>query len=66
VKVNRVLVSGALARVELTGLVGANGHAEPQHFEVELTRARLDELGLQTGQPVRLTSSRLRVFPAGR
>ncbi len=66
VKVDRVLVSGALARVELTGLVGANGHAEPQHFEVELTRARLDELGLQAGQPVRLTSSRLRVFPAGR
>jgi sulfate transport system ATP-binding protein len=66
VKVNRVLVSGALARVELTGLVGANGHAEPQHFEVELTRERLGELGLQAGQPVRLTSSRLRVFPAGR
>ena len=66
VKVDRVLVSGALARVELTGLVGANGHAEPQHFEVELTRERLDELGLRTGQPVRLISSRLRVFPAGR
>ena len=66
VKVNRVLVSGAVARVELTGLVGSNGHAEPQHFEVELTRARLNELGLRTGQPVRLTSSRLRVFPAGR
>jgi sulfate transport system ATP-binding protein len=66
VKVNRVLVSGAVARVELTGLVGSNGHAEPQHFEVELTRARLDQLGLRAGQPVRLTSSRLRVFPAGR
>jgi hypothetical protein len=33
---------------------------------VELTRERLGELGLQAGQPVRLTSSRLRVFPAGR
>ena len=66
VKVNRVLVSGAIARVELTGLIGANGHAEPQHFEVELTRERLAELGLQPGQPVRLTSSRLRVFPLAR
>jgi sulfate transport system ATP-binding protein len=64
VKVNRVLVSGALARVELVGLVGSNGHAEPQHFEVELTRERLSELQLQAGQPVRLISSRLRVFPA--
>jgi len=66
VKVNRVLVSGAIARVELTGLIGANGHAEPQHFEVELTRERLSELGLEAGQPVRLTSSRLRVFPLER
>src|SRR5262245_6779644 len=65
-KVNRVLVSGAIARVELTGTVGANGHAEPQHFEVELTRQRLDELGLRPGQPVRLTSSRLRAFPLDR
>jgi len=66
VKVNRVLLSGATARVELTGVVGSNGHAEPQHFEVELTREHLAELGLQPGQPVRLTSSRLRVFPLAR
>ena len=66
VKVNRVLVSGAIARVELTGLIGANGHAEPQHFEVELTRQQLADLALQVGQPVRLTSSRLRVFPLER
>jgi sulfate/thiosulfate transport system ATP-binding protein len=63
VKVNRVLLSGATARVELTGVIGTNGHAEPQHFEVELTRQQLTDLGLQPGQPVRLTSSRLRVFP---
>ena len=44
VKVNRVLLSGATARVELTGLIGANGHAEPQHFEVELTRQQLADL----------------------
>jgi len=63
-KVNRVLLSGATARVELTGIVGSNGHAEPQHFEVELTREQLANLGLVAGQSVRLTSSRLKVFPA--
>jgi sulfate transport system ATP-binding protein len=56
-------VSGATARVELTCKTGVNGHAETQHFEVELTRDQLNDLGLQPGQPVRLTSSRLRVFP---
>jgi sulfate transport system ATP-binding protein len=66
VKVSRVLLSGATARVELTGLVGSNGHAEPQHFEVEMTRQQLADLALQPGQPVRLTSSRLRVFPSER
>jgi sulfate transport system ATP-binding protein len=66
VKVNRVLVSGATARVELTGFLGANGHAEPQHFEVELTREQLAALNLQPGQAVRLTSRRLRVFPLER
>ena len=53
--------SGATARVELTGIVGNNGHAEPQHFEVELTREQLADLGLVAGQSVRLTSSRLGV-----
>ena len=66
VKVSRVLLSGATARVELTGVIGSNGHAEPQHFEVELTRQQLSDLGLRPGQPVRLTSARLRVFPAAR
>jgi sulfate transport system ATP-binding protein len=64
--VQRVLVSGATARVELTGDVGANGTAEPPHFEVEITRAQLAALNLQPGQAVRLTSSRLRVFPLER
>ena len=43
-KVNRVLLSGATARVELTGIVGSNGHAQPQRFEVELTRDQLADL----------------------
>jgi hypothetical protein len=48
----------------VTGIVGSNGHAQPQHFEVELTRDQLADLGLVAGQSVRLTSSRLKVFPA--
>jgi sulfate transport system ATP-binding protein len=63
--VQRVLVSGATARVELTGPAGANGSGVP-HFEVEMTRERLAALNLQPGQAVRLTSSRLRVFPLDR
>jgi sulfate transport system ATP-binding protein len=61
--VQRVLLSGALARVELTAKVGINGSAEPARFEVEITRDQLAQLNLQPGQAVRLTSSRLRVFP---
>ncbi len=64
--VQRVLLSGAVARVELTAKVGVNGGAGPAHFEVEITRERLAQLNLQPGQAVRLTSSRLRVFPADR
>src|SRR5262245_10101472 len=65
-QVQRVLPSGATARVELTGSVPTNGTAELPHFEVEITREQLAELNLQPGQAVRLTSSRLRVFPLDR
>jgi sulfate/thiosulfate transport system ATP-binding protein len=64
--VHRVLVGGATARVELTGIFGHNGPAEPRHFEVEVTREQLARLDLKPGQAVRLTSSRLRVFPLDR
>jgi sulfate transport system ATP-binding protein len=64
--VQRVLPSGATARVELTGSVGTNGTAEQRLFEVEITREQLAALNLQPGQAVRLTSSRLRVFPLDR
>jgi len=64
-QVQRVMVSGATARVELTGHA-VNGTDEPPRFEVEITRERLAQLDLQPGQAVRLTSSRLRVFPADR
>jgi len=65
-QVRRVLPSGATARIELTGQRGPDGGPDPPHFEVEITRERLAELNLQPGQSVRLTSSRLRVFPSDR
>lgn len=64
--VSRILLSGATARVELTGRIGLNGHAQQQHFEVELTRQELANLGIWPGQSVRLTSSRLKIFPLER
>jgi sulfate transport system ATP-binding protein len=64
--VRRVLVSGAVARVELTGDAAGGEAVEPPRFEVEITRERLGQLNLQPGQAVRLTSSRLRVFPVDR
>ncbi|HEX5957315.1 MAG TPA: sulfate ABC transporter ATP-binding protein [Hyphomicrobiaceae bacterium] len=64
--VRRVLVSGAIARVELVGNSCCKGGAGPPRFEVEITRERLAQLNLQPGQAVRLTSSRLRVFPLER
>jgi sulfate transport system ATP-binding protein len=64
--VKRVLLSGAVARVELTGDRLAGDSAEPPRFEVELTRERLAQLNLRPGQAVRLTSSRLKVFPLAR
>ena len=57
-RINRVLAFGVTARVELDGINGSTG----QHFEVEITRDRVAELGLQDGQHVRLVPSRLKVF----
>jgi sulfate transport system ATP-binding protein len=67
--VSRILDVGAVARVELSGPAyqanGAGKPAEPQFFEVELSAQKLSELNLAAGQPVRLVSSRLRVFERG-
>ncbi len=60
-KVNRVLTAGSLARVELIG-AGTRESRAPQYFEVEIPQAELAELGLSAGQPVRVLSSRLRLF----
>jgi len=57
-RVNRVLNFGLSARVELDGVNGAT----EQHFEVEISREKVSELALTSGQLVRLLPSRLRVF----
>jgi sulfate/thiosulfate transport system ATP-binding protein len=67
--VSRILDVGAVARVELSApphaTNGSGKAAEPQYFEVELSAEKLSELNLAAGQPVRLVSSRLRVFERG-
>jgi sulfate transport system ATP-binding protein len=67
--VSRILDVGAIARVELSAppqaTNGSGKAAEPQYFEVELSPEKLSELNLAAGQPVRIVSSRLRVFERG-
>jgi sulfate transport system ATP-binding protein len=60
-RVNRLLSNGAVTRVELI----ANGDARQgrkDYFEVEVTPADLAELGLATGENVRIKSRRLSLF----
>ncbi|MDQ8698094.1 sulfate ABC transporter ATP-binding protein [Hyphomicrobium sp. LHD-15] len=60
-KVNRILSSGAITRVELI----ANGDArqgKKDYFEVEVTPADLAALSLATGEAVRIKSRRLSLF----
>jgi sulfate transport system ATP-binding protein len=61
--VNRVVINGSLARVELTGQRALNGTGELPLFEVELTREELAKLELAAGDRVRLVAPHLRVFP---
>lgn len=61
VKVNRILTSGAVTRVELV----ANGDAREgrkDYFEVEVTPDDIAALGLATGEQVRIRSRRLSLF----
>jgi sulfate transport system ATP-binding protein len=62
-RVNRVLLSGAVARVELIGEKVLNGSGRQPELEVELTREELAQLELSVGQRVRLVSQNLRAFP---
>ena len=60
-RINRVLASGAVARVELV----ANGPERvgpKDYFEVEIGAEEVSRLGLANGQRVRLQSNRLSVF----
>jgi sulfate transport system ATP-binding protein len=60
-KVNRILASGAVTRVELI----ANGDAregKKDYFEVEVTPDELSALSLATGERVRIKSRRLSLF----
>ncbi len=62
-RVNRVLASGAVVRVELVGETMLNGSGGPPELEVEITRDELAQLDLQVGERVRLVSQNLRAFP---
>jgi sulfate transport system ATP-binding protein len=63
-RVNRILDSGAVSRVELIANgVARDGRAD--YFEVELTPAEIAALGLETGKRVRINSRRLSVFRDG-
>jgi sulfate/thiosulfate transport system ATP-binding protein len=67
--ISRILDVGAVARVELSApaapVNGSGKPSEPQFYEVELTNDKLATLNLAAGQPVRIVSSRLRVFERG-
>jgi sulfate transport system ATP-binding protein len=61
VKVNRILNSGAVTRVELVAN-GAERDGKTEYFEVEVPPQDLAQLGLTSGQRVRLKSRRLSLF----
>ena len=60
-RVNRIIASGPLARVELIG-TGPSTSGRTEYYEAELTQGELDSLALSAGQPVRVIASRLRLF----
>ena len=57
-QINRILAFGVTARVELEATI----ENKLQHFEVELTQARVQQLGLQIGQQVRMVPNQLKIF----
>jgi sulfate/thiosulfate transport system ATP-binding protein len=60
-KVNRIIATGPLTRVELVR--ASSNQANPlEYYEAELTQSEVASLGLSAGQPVRLLASRLRLF----
>ncbi|MFN0220025.1 MAG: sulfate/molybdate ABC transporter ATP-binding protein [Hyphomicrobium sp.] len=61
-RINRVLASGAVTRVELIAN-GPDRGDRKDYFEVEMTPEAVEQLGVREGQRVRLASRRLSVFP---
>jgi sulfate transport system ATP-binding protein len=61
--VNRVLASGAMARIELAG-ARADPAGKEDYYEVEALPAEIAALGLSAGKSVRLMSRRLSLFGA--
>lgn len=62
-RVERVLFSGPIARIELKGEKILNGTGSLPTFEAEVPRDRLADLGLEVGTHVRLSADGLRAFP---
>src|SRR5262249_27420774 len=60
-KVNRILTSGAVTRVELVAN-GVERGGKTEYFEVEVSPESLASLDLEAGQRVRLKSRRLSLF----
>lgn len=62
-KVERVLINGPVARIELKGEKVLNGTGSLPTFEAEVPRDRLADLGLEVGKHVRVSANGLRAFP---
>ncbi len=62
-RVDRILLGGSVARVELTGAKILNGSGRQPSFEVEVARDQLAGLDLKVGDDVRLTAAQVNVFP---
>lgn len=61
-RVNRILPSGAISKVELVAN-GAAREGRTDYFEVETTPAEIAALGLEAGTRVRISTGCLSVFP---
>jgi sulfate transport system ATP-binding protein len=62
-QIQRILLSGPIARVEIVGDKVLNGSGREPRFEVELSRHEAYEMGLAAGQAVKIFVPSLRVFP---
>ncbi|SMC55727.1 sulfate/molybdate ABC transporter ATP-binding protein [Polynucleobacter kasalickyi] len=61
-KIDRILVLGLNAKIELSALSEESSTLTPQFYEVEMPRADVNQRGLKEGQIVRINPSYLRIF----